>query len=605
MKYDTAVILIAFFGLSQAAPIADKRSQLLPRYAIRGREVPQEHSHNKFLDSVRTSLNLKNPDQIQDPVFGLLGNAAAAVGQGKITDTDCLHQATADQAFTNAKAAGDVVGQTDALVFAALERNTGSVGLESVLCTAIKAVNPEIAALSQHQDPAATGAAAKNKAITLELARQIASIGGDPTVALQSGTFAPGTIGDPTGAGNTCDTVDDVEGCIFSQNLLVEDATIDEINAAVAGVAAGGNAAAATDVAAGSTCAAQVTSTVTVVAAAATQAADCPAQVTSTIAVNAAGATQAPVADAATGAAVGTNIQTFTGSLGGAAPAISESAGDRPFTVNGNTFVNIGAAFQRSCDIQNNACFNAVNSGALSGGTAQCQEQQQACNAAGNAKRDSIPSLFQRQSAFGSCADPTILFADGLEGRDTAAFIPANLGDFNHGSAQKIGIIAQFICSQLESSCKAGAHAVAACNAGEQAAAALTGQASADAFNAAVTGGSVAAAAPAQASTDNANADATASADANANADATTAATGTNIQAFSGNLGGAAPAVIQGTGTKPFSVNGSTFVNQGGALQRSCSVQHNACADAANSGAISGGVQQCEDQEKACNAANA
>jgi hypothetical protein len=33
------------------------------------------------LASVRTSLNLNNPDQIQDPVFGLLGNAAAAAGQ--------------------------------------------------------------------------------------------------------------------------------------------------------------------------------------------------------------------------------------------------------------------------------------------------------------------------------------------------------------------------------------------------------------------------------------------------------------------------------------------------------------------------------------------
>lgn len=204
------------------------------------------------------------------------------------------------------------------------------------------------------------------------------------------------------------------------------------------------------------------------------------------------------------------------------------------------------------------------------------------------------------------------MFADGLEGRDTAAFIPANLDDFNHGSAQKIGIIAQFICSQLESSCKAGADAVAACNAGEQAAAAETGQAAADAFNAAVGGGTVAAAAPAQASNDNVNAnvnaDANAGDNADANADSSTdaaAATGTNIQAFSGNLGGAAPAVIQGAGTKPFSVNGSTFVNQAGALQRSCSVQHNACADAANSGAIDGGVQQCEDQEKACNAANA
>lgn len=86
-----------------------------------------------------------------DPVFGLLGNAAATAGLGKISDPDCLHQATADQAFTNAKAAGDVQGQVDAMIYAALERNTGKVGLASVLCTSIKAVNPEIAALSQHQ----------------------------------------------------------------------------------------------------------------------------------------------------------------------------------------------------------------------------------------------------------------------------------------------------------------------------------------------------------------------------------------------------------------------------------------------------------------------
>ena len=110
--------------------------------------------------------------------------------------------------------------------------------------------------------------------------------------------------------------MDDVEGCIFSQNLLVEDATLDEINAAVAGVATGGNVAAGGDAAAttatgaaGSTCPAQVTSTVTVDAAAATQAAGCPVQVTSTITVNASGAIQAPAAgntgDAAAGATAG------------------------------------------------------------------------------------------------------------------------------------------------------------------------------------------------------------------------------------------------------------------------------------------------------------
>ena len=44
-----------------------------------------EHSHEPFLTSVRASLALNNPAGIVDPVFGLLGNAAAASGAGKIT----------------------------------------------------------------------------------------------------------------------------------------------------------------------------------------------------------------------------------------------------------------------------------------------------------------------------------------------------------------------------------------------------------------------------------------------------------------------------------------------------------------------------------------
>jgi len=79
-----------------------------------------------------------------------------------------------------------------------------------------------------------------NKEITLELASQISQLGGDAAQALESGTFAPGEVGDPTGAGNTCDDQDDPEGCIFTQNLLVEDATAAEIDAAVSG--AGGAA---------------------------------------------------------------------------------------------------------------------------------------------------------------------------------------------------------------------------------------------------------------------------------------------------------------------------------------------------------------------------
>lgn len=60
-----------------------------------------------------------------------------------------MQQATADQAFTNAKAARDIVGMTAALVYRALERNTGAVGQASVPCVKIKAVNPEIASIAQ------------------------------------------------------------------------------------------------------------------------------------------------------------------------------------------------------------------------------------------------------------------------------------------------------------------------------------------------------------------------------------------------------------------------------------------------------------------------
>lgn len=194
MKYETATALIAFFALATAAPTLKPKTVFsIPRAMLRGREVPQEHSHNRFLDGVRANLALNNPAGITDPVFGLLGDAAAAAGAGTIKNLECLHQATADQAFTNAKAAGNVTGQADALMYAALERNTGSVGLASVSCNET-AVNPEIQAVQQHQDPASPNAAATNKAIVLALAQQLASIGADPQEALLSGTFAPGKV---------------------------------------------------------------------------------------------------------------------------------------------------------------------------------------------------------------------------------------------------------------------------------------------------------------------------------------------------------------------------------------------------------------------------
>ncbi|KAF8463147.1 hypothetical protein BDZ91DRAFT_850325 [Kalaharituber pfeilii] len=84
---------------------------------------------------------------------------------------------------------------------------TLNCNVRPVPCESIQAVNTEIGALKQHQDPAADRAAEENK----EIAR----------------------ILDPTGAGNTSNVLDDEEGYIFTQELLVPDVTEEEILAIV------------------------------------------------------------------------------------------------------------------------------------------------------------------------------------------------------------------------------------------------------------------------------------------------------------------------------------------------------------------------------------
>ncbi|EQL30392.1 hypothetical protein BDFG_07082 [Blastomyces dermatitidis ATCC 26199] len=188
MNFNKQMIKQSFLELSLASlasgrpvPHANVPSRL------RVRESPQELSHSKFLASVQESL--------QDTAFELLDN----------------------EAFTHVKAAGDVDGMTHSLIYRALERNTGTVGLASALCESMEAVNPEVAAITQHQDPASAGAAEINKQIALDLTVQIASIGGDLLLAIESSTFAPGN------------TEGDEEGCIFTENLLVPDVTEEEI----------------------------------------------------------------------------------------------------------------------------------------------------------------------------------------------------------------------------------------------------------------------------------------------------------------------------------------------------------------------------------------
>lgn len=75
-------------------------------------------------------------------------------------------------------------------------------------------------------------------------------------------------------------------------------------------------------------------------------------------------------------------------------------------------------------------------------------------------------------------------------------------------------------------------------------------------------------------------------------------AAGTNVQTFTGTLGGAAPPVIEDdTSDRPFSVDGSTFLKQTAALQRSCAIQHNACSALANGGGSADiAVSDCDTQ---------
>ena len=88
---------------------------------------------------------------------------------------------------------------------------------------------------------------------------------------------------------------------------------------------------------------------------------------------------------------------------------------------------------------------------------------------------------------FGSCSVPQIEFGAGFDGRKETSFEPVDKTSFNHGSAQGIDIITQFICDTLTNSCGADATAKATCATAKAAAdtkAAKTG-AQADAFNAA------------------------------------------------------------------------------------------------------------------------
>ncbi|KAI8285282.1 hypothetical protein K4K56_009625 [Colletotrichum sp. SAR 10_98] len=489
MKFQNSIALSALLGLAAA-------------------EVPQEHSHEKYLRAVNALLKQDNPLNIQDAVFGLLGNAAAEAGAGDVTNLDCLHQATADSAFTAAKAANDVDGMASALVFRAVERNTGSVGLKSVLCDET-AQNPEIAALTQHQDPASEGAAATNKEITLELARQLAAVGADPMLALDSGTFEPGDPNDNTGAGNTCDDADDAEGCIFSQNLLVQDATAEEIQAAVDGAdGAASNSTAVTKL-----------------------------RLRRATLLNRRGKKNQ---DAAAGADASANATAVADKVR-RGNKNKDAAADAGASANATA---VADKFRRGNKNNNNANGNNQNNNADDAADATGNGNANNNNQNGNQNNNA-----NNGNADGAADDVADDAAD-----DTADDNTGNNGNQDNQNGNNQNQNGNNQNNQDGNQNNNG-------------------------------------------NANNGNAD-------NANNGGNDAATGTDVQTFTGDLGGPPPPVTSDAASdKPFSVNGATFVNAGAALQRSCAVQHNACADAANSGSGDITVADCDAQEDDCLAA--
>lgn len=92
----------------------------------------------------------------------------------------------------------------------------------------------------------------------------------------------------------------------------------------------------------------------------------------------------------------------------------------------------------------------------------------------------------QSPGSFGKCSVPKIEFGDGFDGRKETSFRPADPSSYDHGSAQNIDIIAQFVCDRLRDTCGADDIAQNNCvkaSAAADAKPAKTG-AQADAFNA-------------------------------------------------------------------------------------------------------------------------
>ncbi len=186
--YTSVLYLAAAIVAINAAP--------QPNYSrLFKRQVPQEHSHDKTITNDFRDKCFVERGTLPDPIFGLLGDKAA--NEKHNGDGKCLQQDIADFVITNAKAKMTGEEQTNcialAIMYRSLERNTNTVGQKSTICDRAPK-NPELATITQHQDPAAEGQPKINQDVELAVAAALAKIGVKDFVdkAKLTATFPPG-----------------------------------------------------------------------------------------------------------------------------------------------------------------------------------------------------------------------------------------------------------------------------------------------------------------------------------------------------------------------------------------------------------------------------
>ncbi|KAJ4500761.1 hypothetical protein C8R41DRAFT_352727 [Lentinula lateritia] len=210
----------------------------------------------------------------------------------------------------------------------------------------------------------------------------------------------------------------------------------------------GTSAAAATSaVAVASAASATTTSVAATVADTATSSDPCPATVTVTVTAADAASTSAAATDAATDATSATDVASTSAAATDAATDTTSAA-----------------------DV-------ATTSVAVASATAEASSS--AAVATSTASAADIGN-------FGSCTVPQIQFGVGFDNRRETAFEPVDQTSYNHGSADNIAVITDFMCNTLTNTCGADATAKATCATAQAAAAAGLAQTGdqADKFNA-------------------------------------------------------------------------------------------------------------------------